>query len=936
MATSGTYVGAGVSLELAADLHFVRRRSYPSRRAPKPRLSQATRHGHIILSMPSPLSRLATALAGRYAIEREIGAGGMATVYLAHDVRHKRSVAVKVLRPELAASLGSERFLREIETAAGLHHPHILPLYDSGEADGLLYYVMPFIDGQSLRQRLVHEGELPIPDALRILRDVVDALTEAHTQGLVHRDIKPENVLLRGRHALVTDFGVAKAISEATGRQSLTTAGVALGTPAYMAPEQATADPNLDHRVDIYAVGVLAYELLAGRTPFAGDSPQRILAAHLTEIPGPVSRHRQAVSPELEAVVMRCLAKMPADRWQSAEQLLGQLERLTTPSGGVTPTNTQPLAAERAPDRMRVVVRGAGALGLLLLGAVVWLGVARREAERSKLVTPVQLTANPRENSVTGAAISPDGKYLAFVDARGINLQQLASNERHLVSLDVASTPTRAWWFPDGTQLLVLSAHPGGAVTLSAVSIFGGPVRRLADNVLTAGVSPDGKQIAFIRGLGGTEQSFRELWVSGSSGEGARALARADSGQSFWTLAWSPDSRAVAVGAWGGAAMTIEIVPVVSGARRTLLSDSTLFQDWTGILPFAWCGDGRLVYARRDGPGHQSTSNVWITDTDPALGVTKGEPRRLTQWSAANVRDLSVTANCAHIVALQVRNQADVYVGRLGATGTAFAEVRKLTLDEREDFPSGWSPDGRHLLVTSARMGEYAIYVQDPLGQPDALQLVARIPNEETGAVYAPAGDQLVFAHDSGVSTIPVTGGGARLVVAGRFRNVRCTQGKAGLCVVGKVSGNQYLFLQLDLGTGQLREVARTHHRIPFTNWDLSPDGRRLAVVHNDDNTITVLGVDGGQDRVVAVRGWSNFEFIAWTPDGSGFFINAGSARAESFPALLRVDREGRAYVLRQQPSEWHVHPKPSPNGRFVAFASMSFHGNAWLIQGFR
>ena len=218
--------------------------------------------------------RLTAALADRYRIERELGAGGMATVYLAQDLKHDRKVAVKVLREELSASLGKERFLREIKVAAALQHPHILPLYDSGAADGLLFYVMPYVDGLSLRDKLVKEGELPIGDAVRILRDIADALSEAHRHGVVHRDLKPENVMLRGRHALVMDFGVAKALSDATGRQSLTTVGIALGTPTYMAPEQAVADPHVDHRADLYAFGVVAYELLAGAAALHRGEPR--------------------------------------------------------------------------------------------------------------------------------------------------------------------------------------------------------------------------------------------------------------------------------------------------------------------------------------------------------------------------------------------------------------------------------------------------------------------------------------------------------------------------------------------------------------------------------------------------------------------------------------------------------------------------------------
>src|SRR3954447_23542236 len=261
--------------------------------------------------MLSPDS-LRAALAGRYTLERELGAGGMATVYLAQDLRHERKVALKLLREELSASLGKERFLREIKVAAALQHPHILPLYDSGAVDNLLYYVMPYVDGPSLRDKLAKEGELPIGEAARILRDVADALTEAHRHGVVHRDLKPENVMLRGRHALVMDFGVAKALSEATGRQSLTTVGVALGTPTYMAPEQAVADPHVDHRADIYAFGVVAYELLAARPPFTGTNPQQILAAHVTAAAEPVTIHR-SMPPALAALVMRCLEKRPAD-----------------------------------------------------------------------------------------------------------------------------------------------------------------------------------------------------------------------------------------------------------------------------------------------------------------------------------------------------------------------------------------------------------------------------------------------------------------------------------------------------------------------------------------------------------------------------------------------------------------------------------------------
>jgi len=339
---------------------------------------------------------LRAALAGHYTIERELGAGGMATVYLSHDLRHDRKVALKVLREDLSASLGKERFLREIKVAAALQHPHILPLYDSGAADNLLFYVMPYVDGPSLRDKLAKEGELPIPEAVRILRDIADALTEAHRHGVVHRDLKPENVMLRGRHALVMDFGVAKALSEATGRQSLTTVGVALGTPTYMAPEQAVADPHVDHRADIYAFGVVGYELLAGRPPFTGATAQQVLAAHVTATPDPITMYRP-VPPALAALVMRCLEKRPADRWQSAEELVPQLEALMTPSGGITPTATQPVAAAaapapRAPRASRLGWTLALAAVLALLGFGAWRSTHRR-TDAASPATPAAVAA---------------------------------------------------------------------------------------------------------------------------------------------------------------------------------------------------------------------------------------------------------------------------------------------------------------------------------------------------------------------------------------------------------------------------------------------------------------------------------------------------------------------------------------------------------------
>jgi eukaryotic-like serine/threonine-protein kinase len=274
-------------------------------------------------------------LAGRYLIERELGRGGMALVFLAQDLKHHRQVAVKVLKPELAASLGAERFLREIETTANLRHPHILPLYDSGEIGGALYYVMPLVEGESLRDRLAREGQLPLDDAIGIAREVAGALAYAHARGVVHRDIKPENILLESGHAVVTDFGIARAV-RAAGRESLTGAGVSLGTPVYMSPEQAAGEREIDGRSDLYSLGCVLYEMLAGQPPFTGPTAPSIIRQHMVTEPRPIASLRPVVPAFVAAALERALAKNPEDRFDLVSKFGDALSPLEVPVGAAS------------------------------------------------------------------------------------------------------------------------------------------------------------------------------------------------------------------------------------------------------------------------------------------------------------------------------------------------------------------------------------------------------------------------------------------------------------------------------------------------------------------------------------------------------------------------------------------------------------------------
>ena len=362
---------------------------------------------------------LRAALSGRYAVERELGRGGMATVYLARDIRHERLVAVKVLARDIVARGGAQRFLHEIRTAAGLTHPHVLGVHDSGEVDGLLYYVMPYVEGETLRARLTREGALALTDAVRLLRELADALAYSHAHGVVHRDLKPENVLLSGGHAVVADFGIAKALAAATHdgaapgaapRAGLTSAGVALGTPAYMAPEQAVGDVATDHRADLYALGVVAYETLCGAHPFGARTPQALVAAHLTETPAPLAARRDDVPPSLAELVMRLLAKDPAARPQSADAVLQVLDALPAFSNGSRSGSGIIRMQGRSAQQQ---VWFAALVTLLVIAGVVggraWLG-ATSASDRLKEAR--------REANVPSAA-GPSVAVLAFANTSG-------------------------------------------------------------------------------------------------------------------------------------------------------------------------------------------------------------------------------------------------------------------------------------------------------------------------------------------------------------------------------------------------------------------------------------------------------------------------------------------------------------------------------------
>ncbi|MEO7521667.1 MAG: serine/threonine-protein kinase, partial [Gemmatimonas sp.] len=468
--------------------------------------------------------QLRSELSGRYEIEAEIGQGGMATVYLARDIRHSRRVAVKVLNPDLGAVLGVERFLSEIETTANLQHPNLLPLFDSGAAGSLFYYVMPFVDGESLRSRLDREKQLPVDEAVRMTVAVAKALDYAHRHGVIHRDLKPENILLQDGQPLVADFGIALAVSNAGGNR-ITQTGLSLGTPSYMSPEQATGDRNIDARTDVYSLAAVAYEMLVGEPPHVGSTSQAIIARLLTEKPRSIRTTRPNVPLHVEAAIERGLEKLPADRWATAKEFA---EALLNPAAFSTSMHAATRnTSQQTQARRRLSIREAVLAGIAVaaLAASTMLGIRlMRPADMPPMVSfkldlPGDLEA-VTGNSAGAVAISLDGSVIVFQGAykskRGVSLFARRLNDQRVQLIPGTEGGTRPTLSPDGADLLYTDES-----VLKRVSMSGGDAQTIVESSNFATWSDDGRILYAKPGNG-------EIWMVGETGGAPTLLARPD------------------------------------------------------------------------------------------------------------------------------------------------------------------------------------------------------------------------------------------------------------------------------------------------------------------------------------------------------------------------------------------------------------------------
>ncbi len=833
--------------------------------------------------MTQQTDRLSAALADRYRIERELGAGGMATVYLAHDLKHDRLVAVKVLKPELAAVLGAERFVVEIKTTAALQHPHILPLFDSGTADGYLYYVMPFIDGETLRDKLNRETQFGVDEAVKITVDVADALHYAHTHGVIHRDIKPENILMANGRPMVADFGIALAVSAAAGGR-MTETGLSLGTPHYMSPEQATAEKEITGRSDVYSLASVLYEMLTGEPPHMGNSAQQIIMKIITETPQAVTELRKSVPEHVAAAVAQALEKLPADRFATAAEFSAAL-------GGGGAVRHRPISATaRAKEsqwRRIAMVAGGVAIASMALAAWSWLGrgAAVGTGERVEFAFRTNSAANDR----AVIDISPDGRRIvqAVKDSNGVS--RLLT--RDLGSTAVTTIPgsegvTEASFSPDGDWLVVLVGN-----SVRKLPTVGGPSTMLVDGTTYSGIGwgPDGS-ILYSKASDG-------LWRLPPGGGAPQQLSTLDTARrefQHWYPQALPGGKAAIFNNFSTplARSRIEAVEYATG-KRTILVE--------GAFGARYSSSGHLLFMREEA--------LFAVRFDPATLRVTGTPVPVVEDIATNMTDGTAGYAVSTNGTLAYLKASEWLVPRRVLWTDRAGKEQPLLAESGQWAEPRLSPDGRWVALTRLDPS-WQISLFDV--QRRVLTLLTRTEGVSFNANWMPDSRSVIASVETPVydlQRLPIDGTVAETLLVSSNDKVASSVSADGRTVAYHESSDidRLMFAPIAGGRPTLLDPRPTSQG----NADFSPDGR--WVVYSEiganlgaDVYVRALGGTGGRRQVSNDGG----DQPLWTRGGREIIYRKGDAMlSASFdpssgevgvPVLLFLKRDaGRLGAFR-------------------------------------
>jgi serine/threonine-protein kinase len=866
--------------------------------------------------MTNQLTQLNAALSDRYVLQEELGRGGMATVYLAHDLKHDRMVAVKVLHPEVAAVLGAERFLKEIKVTANLQHPHILPLHDSGQADRFLYYVMPYVQGESLRQRLERENQLPLDEASHIAREVADALSYAHSLGVVHRDIKPENILLESGHAVVADFGIATAMSE-VGPERLTETGMTLGTPVYMSPEQAAGDRDLDGRSDLYSLGCVLYEMIAGQPPFPGPTAESIIHQHLTVEPPSVAAIRPAVPAHLAGTIARALAKTPADRFSPVALFA---EALKEPMVGVQPPTV-------ARDRVRLFLGAAIVVVVALAAAIIWLQARRSEAA-IVLPTPRQITFS---GDILEAALSPDGQLLAYVTGQSGQARELFVRDVE-VGQPILIHESEAFfccpdWSSDGSQLLFHDG-PRGNGTGVIVPRLGGARRRMFTDVIAIW-SPDGSAIV------SWWPQAQSLWRT-ETATGDTLASIPITGQHDWVsgVDWSPDGEWLAVITLLEGAYTLWTVALEGDVTHEVVEDTL------EMLSPRWAPDGSAVYyLRRVAERDDELWKIRITGN----GEGRGPPERVLSNLTIAVRSsaipsISLAADGSRLLYNRLQTRSNLWLFELDPSASdGVREARELTTGTAMHETPRISPDGGRVVYLESAMRGSNVFTM-ALEDMEPMQLTF-LDSDVWSPAWSPDGSLIAFGamreRQPDVWVVPAAGGTPRPSSLEEFERGNLLAWSPGERLVYQRPGDNEYYT-VDLGSDTEASLARGDLRGWAYDPRPAPGGERVAMYWNlGRSDSTGLWIHEMEAEPVLLA--PHHSPIGWSADGGTLYaMPVRDRRSEGTEVHAFNMATGRSRLLATLPvavMPWNASVRH--DGRTLVAAVEERQTDAWVVDSF-
>ena len=864
------------------------------------------------------LNRLQRHLGGRYRVEHELGRGAMARVFLATELKHNRQVAIKLLHPDLSGQLGAERFVREIRVTASLQHPHILPLYDSGRAGGLLYYVTSFVEGETLRARLQRERVVPVDEAVTIIRTLATALDFAHRHGVIHRDIKPENILLQDGQPILADFGIALALSRAADDR-VTGTGLSVGTPHYMSPEQAAGAGDLGPQSDIYSLGAVGYEMLVGEPPVTGPTREAVLARAMVEAPRAISPVRPTVPPALERAILKALAKNPVDRFRTAASFAEAIDAALLASGA----STAPPREER--KYVMGLALGVGVLALAAAAALVFVRPSRTNDERPEPAW--------RQITFTGdvrlAAISPDGRSIAYTTRGDAQAYVLVRDVQGGVPDTIAALPAAYTieWSPDGNRILV-----GGHSQAVVISRYGGTMRSIEAAAgfpayVLAHWLPEGLRVSLHN-----YAAKRVLIVNLETEDSVSVPIQGDF---TWMEegAWSPDGTQFAVGTQS-AEPPEWAIRLVSMDGQT----ETVVRDTVAIGTPQWGRDGASLYLARDG---DAIERIVLH------GRSRDEVRRLQRnlqalpGGAGTTGRYSISDDGRHSVFVRGTPFANLVLIEAGDQDRA-ARATPLTTGTAPKWSPTVSPDGRWIAFGQAEHGASEL-MRMPIDGGQVATLTQGAHAHQNGRIaWSPSGGELAFtsARPDGHQVIVAN------VRTGRLRpfpQARVSDGghnlawSPGALIAYQLPGNRAIHL-LDPASGINRALIDDDEGF-FHAPQFSPDGRSLAVKWNrgaDDESIWVVSVHDSmrrraQDsaRTGTVSGGPYP--IGWSADGRHIYAAAGAP-------IIRLDSRiaglPDTVVVRSSSGSHCTTGGRFRPGAFIC-AVADRRSDVWLIENF-